>query len=59
MLRQELPELRLTDEDIEWVCGLTEAILEFQEPLAVSANKRRLRPVRNAIDPNKNQQTAQ
>jgi hypothetical protein len=66
LLRQELsdtlPELtgRLTDEDIEWACGLTEAILESQEP--VSANKRttsRLRPVRNAIDSNKNQQTAQ
>jgi hypothetical protein len=35
LLRQELPELRLTDEDIEWLCGLTEA-MEAWEP--VSAN---------------------
>jgi hypothetical protein len=32
LLRQELPEL--TDEDIEWLCGLTEA-MESHEPAAL------------------------
>jgi hypothetical protein len=36
LLRQELPEL--TDEDIEWLCGLTEA-MESHEPLAAIVHK--------------------
>ena len=31
LLRQELPEL--TDEDVEWLCSLTEA-MESQEPVS-------------------------
>ena len=43
LLRQELPEL--TDEDIEWLCGLTEA-MESQEPvLAKSASAQSINPL--------------
>jgi hypothetical protein len=51
---QELPDL--TDEDIEWLCGLTEAT----ESPGTSFGERRPRPVRNATESlsNKTQQTA-
>ena len=43
LLRQELPEL--TDEDIEWLCGLTEA-MESQEPFfAKSASAQSINPL--------------